>query len=208
MSVLSKFLKESEEGKNPNIEIMGKDELFSGFAKCFEDYLAKDLNESEKILRVVEDKNKRWRPLSDSFDDSERNLLILINHLGDKIRFYKEVLRIIEEKSVNVKDVIIKVMARKLLFKPFETKLDWTKKGIQEVFADFIFKMLLFHQEIYEDSSLGNIIKDSPELYTFLTKGVDQFKNAIFQGSSEEGLTIYNMVESEEETIRNFDYVS
>ena len=41
---------------------------------------------------------------------------------------------------------------------------------------------------------------------------MDQFENMIFQGSSEEGLTIYNMTESnlerdksDPETIRNFD---
>ena len=105
-----------------------------------------------------------------------------------------------------------KEVERKAKFKPSGSKLDWTNKGVQEIFADFLFKTLLFNQEIYEDCSLGNVIKENRELYTFLTKGVDQFENMIFQGSSEEGLTIYNMTESNLErdksdpvTICNFD---
>ena len=89
--------------------------------------------------------------------------------------------RLIEEKTVDVEDVLIKEIERKTKFKPFGTTNVWTNNGLQEIYTDFLFKTLLFHQEIYEDFSLGKVITENRELYMFLTKGVDQFDNMIFQ---------------------------
>jgi hypothetical protein len=170
MAVLSKFLTEHSSQVN-----------FKNYATVFKMFLDVIIQESEAIIKFLE---------SEGDQIAERELLI--SESEDKIWFYKEVKRIIEDKPVNVEDVLKKEIERKAKFKPHGTKLDWTNKGVQDIFVEFLFKTLLFHQEIYGNCSLGNLITGNRELYTFLTKGVDQFDNMIFQGSSEEGLTIYN----------------
>ena len=146
-------------------------------------FLEVSIQDSEAMIKFLESKEEKMQPILRTLPDKE----LVISHCNDKTWFYKDVRRIIDEKSVNVEDVLKKEVERKAKFKPSGSKLDWTNKGVQEIFADFLFKTLLFHQEIYEDCSLGNVIKENRELYTFLTKGVDQFENMIFQGSSEEG---------------------
>ena len=49
---------------------------------------------------------------------------LLISECDNKIWCYKEVRRIIEEKSVDVEDVLRQEIERKTKFKPFGTKLD------------------------------------------------------------------------------------
>ena len=69
---------------------------------------------------------------------------MIISHCDEKTWFFKDIRRIIDEKSVNVEDILQKEIERKAKFKPYGTKMDWTNKGVQEIFAEFLFKTLLF----------------------------------------------------------------
>ena len=142
MAVLSKFLT----GQSSQVN-------FKNFAEAFNMFLDVNIEDSEAMLKFLESEG-------DQIPDKE----LLISQSDDKIWFYKEVKRIIEENSVNVEDVLRNELEIKAKFKPYGKELDWTNKGVQEIFAEFLFKTLFFHQEIYKDCTLGNVIKENREL--------------------------------------------
>ena len=104
MAVLSKFLT----GQSSQVN-------FKNFAEAFNMFLDVNIEDSEAMVKFLESEG-------DQIPDKE----LLISQSDDKIWFYKEVKRIIEEKSVNVEDVLRNELERKAKFKPYGTKLDWT----------------------------------------------------------------------------------
>ena len=44
---------------------------------------------------------------------------------------------------MNVEDVLKNEIERKAKFKPYGTKMDWTNKGVQEIFAEFLTKKFM-----------------------------------------------------------------
>ena len=92
MAVLSKFLTVN----------------FKNYARAFDIFLEDSIQDSEAIVKFLESKEEKMQPILSTLPDKE----LVISHCNDKTWFFKDVRRIIDEKSVNVEDVLKKFAKR------------------------------------------------------------------------------------------------